>query len=113
MRLEVPIEDTLTNARVAIKHARSVRDYHAKRSARGTRQRELDIKLALEKLKEAMKPVHRHVARMQYRIGAADDELREMSRQLQVERRKLWKMKQPSKRTRKLYAKRKDDKRGR
>lgn len=94
MRVEQPIEEVIEEARRAAEHGRAVREFHAKRNKRGSRQRETDIRLALERLRDAMRPVRRYIARLPYESAGIDVEaLREASERLQKERRKLWKMK--------------------
>jgi hypothetical protein len=100
MKLETSIDSMLDEAARAVQYARGIRDHHAKRNKRGSRQREIDIQLGLERLAAAMKPVRRSIARLPYEKAQFDvDELRAASQSLQVERRKLWKMKaKPKKR---------------
>jgi hypothetical protein len=87
------MEDMLDEARRASENARAVRDFHAKRNKRGSRQRETDIRLALERLRDAMRPIRRAIARLPYSTAVIDAEaLRSASQDLQKERRKLWKM---------------------
>lgn len=100
MRLEASIDGTVDDAASACAYARGIRYNHAKRNKRGSRQREIDIQLGLERLAAAMKPIRRTIARLPYEKAQFDvDELRGASKALQTERRKLWKMKaKPKKR---------------
>ena len=94
MPLETPTQDLIDAAAHAVQHATSVRKRHARSSKRGTRQREIDIKLALDRLATAMKPIRKRIAKMPYHTNIKDgDKLREASLAIQKERRKLWKMK--------------------
>jgi len=87
----------LDEARAAVENARRVRKDHARRSIKGTARREADIAAALDRLKEAMKPLRSEIARFQYGFhGEAHAEyvaeVREASQDIQRERRKLFKM---------------------
>lgn len=100
MRLETSIDGMVEESARAIEYARGIRTNHAKRNKRGSRQREIDIQLGLERLAAAMKPIRRTIARLPYEKAQFDvEELRGTSKALQAERRKLWKMKaKPKKR---------------
>lgn len=85
------------DAEVAIENARRVRAAHARRSGRGTPRREADIRIALERLKAAMKPLRSEIGRFPY--GPATETAEQnrktivrLSSDIQKERRKLWKM---------------------
>lgn len=87
----------LYHAEVATAYAQEVRQHHRRRTEKRSRQRQADIKLALRRLKEAMKPLRSEIGRFPY--GAQTDEaearraaIREASAAIQRERRKLWKM---------------------
>lgn len=103
-------------ADAAVDHAQDTRVAHAKRSARGSRQREDDLSMAQTRLKRLMAPVRSELARMPSELkrmnkgGSAEvgersiklqqqTTLRSLSQAIQRERRKLWKMQQrPKKR---------------
>ena len=81
----------------AVTYAVSVRTYHAKRTRRGSNQREADIQMALDRLKSAMRPIRSEIASYPFkplREASADDreKMQGMSKAIQKERRKLWKM---------------------
>lgn len=78
---------------VAVDYAISVRTYHAKRTRRGSQQREEDIKIALDRLRSAMKPIRSEIASWPFRAVVKEREsVESMSKSIQRERRKLWKM---------------------
>lgn len=88
----------LDEAALACSHAHSVRALHRRRTEKGSAQREEDIRLALERLREVMRPLRSHIARFPTgpQTEAADANraaIRKMSAAVQRERRKLWKMK--------------------
>lgn len=94
--------DIIQEGNDAVEYAASVRAYHARRTRRGAAQREEDIKIALDRLKRAMKPVRSEIAAYPYKplreANAADRaEMQSLSRAIQRERRKLWKMQVRSK----------------
>jgi hypothetical protein len=96
-KYEMPIEKSspklVEDAEEAVKYAQTARNLHARKSKRGTPQREADIKAALDKLKKAMKPIRRRIARLPYMNDeSAAGELRKASQDIQRERRKLWKL---------------------
>lgn len=87
----------VTAAKTAINYARHVREVHARRSDRGAPQREADIQIALDRLKQAMKPLRSEIGRFPY--GPKTEQAEEnrqviyrLSQDIQRERRKLWKM---------------------
>jgi hypothetical protein len=82
----------ITEAWAAVKHAREVRERHARRTDRGTRQREADLRIARRGIDEAMKPLRSEIGRSAYCHVEREAEIREASKALQTERRKLWKM---------------------
>lgn len=90
------IEDQLTVAQAAVDHAQDVRAVHRRRSRRGSPERESAIKEARRRLREAMQPLREHQGRVSYAkrdLSDIDyDRIREVSRSMQAERRKLWKM---------------------
>ena len=96
MPRELP-KDAIERANAAVAFAQQVRRFHRRRSNRNAQQREADIALALDRLKEAMKPIRSEIGRFPYgpQTDAAErnrDKIRAASESLQKERRKLWKM---------------------
>lgn len=90
-------ESALKTAEAAIAYAAQVRRYHARRTQKGDPQRETDIRVAKDRLKEAMKPLRSAIAKFPYeaQTDAAEkyrDRVRDLSEAIQRERRKLWKM---------------------
>lgn len=84
-------------AEAAVDLARSVRRLHARRTKKGTKQRETDIDNALERIRSAMRPLRTLIARFPYgpqttTAEANRERVRQASEALQRERRKLWKM---------------------
>jgi hypothetical protein len=99
MPIELSIASLVKDAEAAVEYAQAVRATHARKSERASAQRKTDIKLAQERLTEAMKPVRRRIARLPYMASSpAEKELRAASFALQRERRKLWKMAKPKSR---------------
>lgn len=99
MPAELPTRD-IEAADLAADKAVAVRKYHRRRSKPGNPKRETDIKVALEAVRRAMKPLRSHIARFPYgpQTSAAEanrQRIREASARLQGERRKLWKMTKP------------------
>lgn len=89
--------DYLTEAKAAVANAQAVRALHRKRTTKGSPQRETDIRLALGRLRDAMKPLKSEIGRFQFDHLTTieenrQEEIREASQQIQAERRKLWKM---------------------
>jgi hypothetical protein len=89
--------DYLTEAKAAITNAQAVRAHHRKRTMKGSPQREADIRLALARLRDSMKPLKSEIGRFQFEHLTTVEEdrqedIRETSLQIQAERRKLWKM---------------------
>lgn len=100
MPLELTPEELIADASKAVQHAQSTRKAHARAKGghRGGKQREQDIRLALERLQKAMKPLRRRIQRLVYLPSSYPGEgLREASQAIQRERRKLWKMQGPPK----------------
>lgn len=88
----------LDAAQAAADNAQRVRAYHRRRTEKGSLQREQDIEIALDRVREAMKPLKSMIGQFPYgpqtdTAEANREEIREMSLALQRERRKLWKMK--------------------
>jgi hypothetical protein len=93
MPIEPSLDDVLADAKRAIEHAQSTRRAHARKTEHGTKQREADLKVAVERLQAAMKPIRRRICRLPYLQAPIGAEALEMaSKELQRERRKLWKM---------------------
>ena len=93
------LEQELAAAEATVAFAQSVRALHARKTQRGDPQRQADIDLALERIKDTMKPIRSRIGR--YLYGFQSEAMREQkqlvlrhSRALQAERRKLWKLKQ-------------------
>jgi hypothetical protein len=87
----------METARAAVRNAVLVRNHHKRRTRKGDPQRETDIALALERLKEAMKPLRRAIGQFPYdhqteAAGERREEIRELSAEIQGQRRRLWKM---------------------
>lgn len=98
MPIDTALEDIIKTATSAVKHAQGVRAMHGRNSKRGTPQREADLSIAVERLREAMRPIRRRAGRSPYTRGSEGAEsLRAASEAIQRERRKLWKMKQKKK----------------
>lgn len=90
----------IDRAAAAVDYAAQVRIYHRRRSALSSPDRLRDINLALSRLKEAMRPLKTEIGRFQYgpttSIAEANREIiRQCSLAIQTERRKLWKLKHP------------------
>lgn len=89
----------LKNADDAITYAQDVRAFHRRRTKKGVRQRETDLKHAVARVQRAMKPIRASLGRARhlpqtYEKARRVDELKAKSQLLQAERRKLWKMRQ-------------------
>jgi hypothetical protein len=90
-------DDLLDAAQAAVLNARRVREFHARRTEKTSKQRIQDIVIARERLLDAMKPLKSIIGGFPYgpptEVAEANrEEIREVSRALQAERRKLWKM---------------------
>lgn len=97
------IESALKEALAACRHASDVRGYHARRTSRGTKQREDDLTQARERVRLAMAPLRSYLGRAQYDTQSQanidlQERVRTASKELQSERRKLWKMQTPESR---------------
>jgi hypothetical protein len=91
----------LADAEAAVNFARQVRKFHARRTERGSKQREADIEIARTRLKECMAPLKSAIGKFPYgpQTDAAEENrnvIREASQACQRERRKLHKMKVPT-----------------
>lgn len=87
----------LDTARAAVRNAVNVRNHHKRRTRRGDEQRETDIAIALDRLKDAMKPLRRAIGQFPYDDDTEAafekrNEIRDLSAEIQGQRRRLWKM---------------------
>lgn len=92
-----PVEASLKEALAAIRQARDVRAFHRRRTRRGTDQRETDIQEARDRLRRAMLPLRSYLGAVPYRNQSLPQQeltqrVRIASKQIQSERRRLWKM---------------------
>jgi hypothetical protein len=90
-------KDAIEQAEAAVAFAVQVRKYHARRTQKNSTQRGEDINRALDRLKDAMKPLRSEIGRFPYGpqnpvAEANRDKIRAASAALQTERRKLWKL---------------------
>lgn len=97
-----PTED-IEFAEAAVAYAQQVRAYHRRRTERGSKARESDIEVALDRLRAAMKPLRTHIGKFAYgpQTTVAEDNrqaIRAASEAIQIERRKLWKLQKHRKR---------------
>jgi hypothetical protein len=88
------LEAEIGAAAQAVQHAQRVRIAHRRRTPKGSPQREQDIKLALERLHDAMRPLRSFIGRAPFVNSPKTevDEALHASQAIQKERRKLWKM---------------------
>lgn len=89
---ETERDTAIKEASAAVRLAREVRQRHARRTDRGTPQREADLRLARQRLDDAMKPLRSEIGRSAYSNVPREEEIRKASQAIQSERRKLWKM---------------------
>lgn len=87
----------LDAAEAAVQNAVRVREFHRRRTERNSPQRAQDIEIALERIKDAMKPLKSMIGQFPYgpQTVTAErnrEEIRAASLALQAQRRKLWKM---------------------
>ena len=87
----------LITAQAAVEHAQSVRRLHRRTTPRGAPSREKDLQLALDRIKDAMRPIRAYLCGFQYgpQTEAAFEiraKVESASVALQAERRKLFKM---------------------
>lgn len=93
-----PLSDQqVEEALAAIEHAQKVRRLHRRKSEPGSAARETDIKLAQERIREAMKPIRSSLSAWHYGPQSSNferyrDAAALLSKALQSERRKLHKM---------------------
>lgn len=87
----------MQEAELAVANAQDVRAAHRKRTSKDDRQRQHDLTLAIKRVKRAMGPLRSEIGKFPY--GPQTDQaeinrqkIREASKALQRERRKLWKM---------------------
>lgn len=97
MPKELPRE-AIARADAAVVFAQQTRKHHRRRTNRAAESRTRDIEAALERLREAMKPLKSEIGRFPYgpqtpSAEANRDRIREASAAIQRERRKLFKMK--------------------
>jgi hypothetical protein len=98
--VEKSVEEIISEADAAIAHAVRVRAHHRRRTDKKSKTRKTDVRLALKRLQEAMKPIRSEIGRFPYLTQAELPDLerarlRATSTMIQCERRKLWKLKQP------------------
>lgn len=91
----------LDDATAAVDNAQRVRAYHRRRTEKRSKQRQQDIEIALDRIREAMKPLKSMIGQFPYGPATATaeanrEEIRAASLALQKERRKLWKMQDPA-----------------
>ena len=96
MPAKLPKED-IAAANAAVVFAQQVRKHHRRRTGRTSEQRTSDIETALQRLKDAMRPLKTQIGKFPYgpQTDAAErnrDKIRAASAAIQKERRKLWKM---------------------
>jgi hypothetical protein len=89
----------------AAAYAQQVRELHRKRSTKGSGNRETDIRVALQRIREAMRPIRSVLGTVRHPLppeeAAVHRELLRISDAMQRERRKLWKMRPAPKKRRK------------
>lgn len=90
-------QGAVDTAEAAVAFAQSTRRVHARRTRKGSKQREDDIRNALDRLKSAMAPLKSAIARFQYEPQTSTAEKNRQviyaaSKAIQRERRKLWKL---------------------
>lgn len=103
---ELHVQEMVERAVFATQHARQVRELHAKRTTKGSKNRETDIQASLDRLRGAMRPIRSALGRQKAPYDDRGVEHRalllDVSDAMQRERRKLWKMqKRKRRRTRK------------
>lgn len=91
----------LEKAAAAVSFARQVRAFHRRRTDVRSTQRLDDLNAALDRIAEAMRPIRSEIGRFPYGPQTEQAErnrqqIRDLSEQLQRERRKVWKMRQRS-----------------
>lgn len=89
--------EAIQAAEAAVANAQRVRQFHRRRTEKNSPQRAEDIEIALTRLRDTMKPLKSAIGRFPYGpqtdlAEANRQKIRDVSRAIQVERRKLWKM---------------------
>lgn len=91
-----PLEPALKEALAAVRHAKDTREYHARRTPKGTPQREEDLSMARHRLAVAMTPIRSFLGAAPFKLKPGEEEIWERantaSKAIQYERRQLWKM---------------------
>lgn len=87
----------LKEAEAAVRFAQTVRERHRRRTERDNPTRASDIRVALSRLKRAMKPLRSEIGRFAHgphnEVAQKNRQaIRDASASIQRERRKLWKM---------------------
>lgn len=87
----------MSAARAAVVYALQVRKHHARRTTIDSPNRASDIELALTRIKDAMQPLRSQIGKFPYgpqtTIAESNrQEIRDLSKALQRERVKLWKL---------------------
>lgn len=85
---------------MAVRHARDVRKFHARRTVKGNKQREEDLMAARKRLQMAMEPLRSWRGGAHFRPSTTnyanlEDDIIEASEAIQGERRRIWKMQHP------------------
>lgn len=98
--LDPATKELVDEASEAVAYAQQVRAFHRRRTEVKSKQRLVDINVALDRLKSAMQPLRSEIGRFPYgaqtdAAEAARQAIREASGGIQRERRKLWKMRYP------------------
>lgn len=98
------LDPHLEAAARACEFAQEVRAYHRHRTARNSKQRNADLTEARARVKKAMDPLRSYLGRAPYgpqtvAAGRLTNKVRRASASLQSERRKVWKMQQPQRRS--------------
>lgn len=91
------LDEQLDDAQAAAENAQRVRAFHRRRTDKRSSQRAQDIEIALERIKDAMKPLRSFLGAFHFGpqtevMWEKHEMVSEASRALQAERRKLWKM---------------------
>jgi hypothetical protein len=100
MPAELP-NDAIEAAKAAVIFAQQIRKVHRRRTDKNSPKRAQDIEDACARLREAMKPIRSAIGRFPYgpqttRAEENREIIREVSEEIQRERRKLHKMKNRS-----------------
>ncbi len=97
MPTELP-KSAMEVAEAAVIYAQQVRKHHARRTDVDSPHRLADLDLALSRIKESMKPLRSEIGRFPYGPQTTIAEtnrqkIRDLSKALQRERVKIWKLK--------------------